>query len=65
MYICVCKAVTDKDIHKAINQGCCSRRMLKQTLGAGSVCGQCTPMIREMLDQAQPTPPIIMSPALA
>lgn len=52
MYVCVCKAVTDKQIHHAINEGACSRRQLHQCTGAGSVCGKCSKHIKQMLDES-------------
>jgi len=51
MYVCVCKAVTDKQVTQAINQGVCSRRQLMQCTGAGGVCGKCTASIKAMLDE--------------
>ena len=51
MYICVCKAVTDKQIQQAIHNGACTRRQLYQCTGAGDVCGKCNNHIRQMLDE--------------
>jgi bacterioferritin-associated ferredoxin len=51
MYICVCKAVTDRQINQAIEQGACTRRQLYQTTGVGGVCGKCALHVKEMLDQ--------------
>ncbi|WKJ89513.1 (2Fe-2S)-binding protein [Methylomonas montana] len=51
MYVCVCKAITDKQVTQAINQGVCSRRQLMQCTGAGGVCGKCTASIKAMLDE--------------
>ncbi|MGZ4959644.1 MAG: (2Fe-2S)-binding protein [Methylomonas sp.] len=51
MYVCVCNAVTDKQITQAINQGICSRRQLMQCTGAGSVCGKCCRHIKELVDE--------------
>lgn len=51
MYVCVCKAVTDKQIKAAIAQGACSRRQLYQCTGAGNVCGKCTNHIKQMLNE--------------
>ncbi len=53
MYICVCKAVTDTQIKRAINEGACTRRQLYQCTGAGDVCGKCNRDIRQMLDENQ------------
>ena len=51
MYICVCKAVTDKQVKQAIDNGACTRKQLYQCTGAGDVCGKCSTHLREMLDE--------------
>ncbi len=51
MYVCVCKAVTDKQVVQAINEGVCSRRQLMQCTGAGGVCGKCTASIKAILHE--------------
>lgn len=50
MYVCVCKAVTDTQIKRAINEGVCSRRELFKCLGVGADCGKCNPHVKELLD---------------
>ncbi|MDT8406601.1 MAG: (2Fe-2S)-binding protein [Methylococcales bacterium] len=65
MYICLCKAVSDKAIQHAIEQGHCSKRQIRECLGAGSVCGQCTPQIKSMLDRAYSNPLIMPDPVPA
>jgi bacterioferritin-associated ferredoxin len=49
MYICVCKAVTDRKIQQAVNEGACSLRDLTRELGLGTGCGKCVPAAREVL----------------
>lgn len=51
MYVCVCKAVTDKQMLSAIDQGACTRRQVMQCTGAGGVCGKCTQSIKTLLDE--------------
>jgi bacterioferritin-associated ferredoxin len=58
MYVCVCKAVTDKQIKLAIEEGACTRRQLYQCTGAGNVCGKCTSHIKQMLDENLQLPSI-------
>ncbi|WP_082081714.1 (2Fe-2S)-binding protein [Methylocucumis oryzae] len=48
MYVCVCKAVTDKQIKAAINDGVNSRKQLFQCLGMGGECGKCVKHVREL-----------------
>lgn len=52
MYICVCKAVTDKQIKRAIDNGACTRKQLYQCTGAGDVCGKCSRHLKQMLDES-------------
>lgn len=50
MYVCVCKAVTDTQIKKAIDSGLCSRRQLFDCFGLGGDCGKCNRQVKELLD---------------
>ena len=52
MYVCLCAAVTDRDIQAAIDQGARSVADVTQSSGAGSRCGSCRPTIASMLDRA-------------
>lgn len=52
MYICICKAVTDKQLHSAINNGSCTRRQLTHCLGVGSQCGKCNKEIKEIIQRS-------------
>ncbi len=53
MYVCVCHAVTDKDIRNAVAEGCDSLRDLRQQLLVGRTCGRCTQCARELLREQQ------------
>lgn len=50
MYVCVCKAVTDRQLETAIHEGLCTRRQLFECFGVGGDCGKCNKDIRDMLD---------------
>lgn len=50
MYICICNAVTDKDIKQAFANGVCSMRGLRQQLGVASNCGTCAKYAKTILD---------------
>ena len=52
MYICVCKAVSQKRIHRAVEEGAVSLRDLKNHTGLGSCCGKCVPDARRTLGEA-------------
>ncbi|QDQ28034.1 bacterioferritin [Chitinimonas arctica] len=54
MYICICKAVTDKQIrHAVVHAGCGSMRELRMELGVASCCGKCAPDARALLLDSQ------------
>ena len=42
MYICICNAITDRQIVQAAQQGARSSDDLAQGLGVGLGCGRCT-----------------------
>lgn len=50
MYVCVCKAVTDRQLKNAIDNGLCTRKQLFQCFGVGSDCGKCNKEIKELLE---------------
>lgn len=52
MYICVCKAVSDKRIHRAVADGATSLRELSRELGVGTCCGKCVSAARQVLGEA-------------
>ena len=49
MYVCICKAVTDKQIRRAAAQGADSLNELQATLGVASGCGTCANDVRSIL----------------
>lgn len=49
MYVCICKAVTDRQIRQAVELGACSLSDLKESLGVATGCGKCAPCAREIL----------------
>ena len=52
MYICVCKAVSDKRIERSVEQGVRRLKDLKDMTGLGSCCGKCVPEARRALSDA-------------
>ncbi len=42
MYVCICNAVTDRDIRKAVEQGAYSLDCLQEKLAVSTCCGQCS-----------------------
>ncbi|GAB3251268.1 bacterioferritin-associated ferredoxin [Chitinimonas naiadis] len=49
MYVCICNAVTDKQIRRAVHDGCDSMRDLRMELGVAGCCGKCAPDARALL----------------
>lgn len=59
MYVCVCKAVTDKQITHAIREGVCTRKQLFQCFGVGGDCGKCNAHVKELLNTTLAKTPIM------
>ena len=53
MYVCVCNAVTDKQIKKAAANGACSLEDLQDELRVATCCGRCADCAREVLNEAR------------
>ena len=54
MYVCICKAVSESRIRRAVGEGACTLRDLTRELGLGTCCGKCVPAAREVLSSALP-----------
>lgn len=52
MYVCICHAVTERDIHHAVEQGACSMRELRNELKIATQCGRCANCAKSCLNQA-------------
>ncbi|HET6630848.1 MAG TPA: (2Fe-2S)-binding protein [Woeseiaceae bacterium] len=59
MYVCICKAVTDKQIRRAKAAGIDTLDDLRDTLGVTGGCGSCTEMVESILteDDTRSAPP--------
>lgn len=53
VYVCVCNGVTDRDIQRAVDEGCDSLDALAARTGCGSTCGCCREYAEEAILQAQ------------
>lgn len=52
MYVCVCNAVTDKQIKEAVlNEGVGNIRALKANMPIANQCGKCTQLTQSIIDQ--------------
>jgi bacterioferritin-associated ferredoxin len=56
MYVCLCNAVTERDVRECVRRGCGSLDELQVELGVGTCCGRCRPVAKEILDEARPHP---------
>jgi bacterioferritin-associated ferredoxin len=51
MYVCVCNAITDRDIRAQAACECSTVAMIYRSLGTKPKCGKCVPLVRQMLRQ--------------
>jgi len=51
MYVCICKAVTDRQIRSAVQDGVTSMSGLRKTLGCAGQCGKCGRHVKEIRDE--------------
>src|ERR1700680_703133 len=52
MYVCLCNALTDRDVSAHMAGGNWSVSMVYRALGCQPQCGKCVPYVRQMLRQA-------------
>ncbi|MBU43512.1 MAG: hypothetical protein CMN76_09855 [Spirochaetaceae bacterium] len=59
MFVCICKAVNDKSIRRAVDEGARCIEDLEQDLGVGSSCGRCRvhaeAVIKDQLNASGPS----------
>ena len=63
MYVCVCNSVTDRQIRKAVHNGCNSMSKLRDELRVATGCGKCETCAGQLLDEV--TNEIVWSDGLA
>ncbi len=49
MYVCLCNALTDRDLRPHIAGGSRSVSMVYRACGCQPQCGKCVPFVRQML----------------
>lgn len=52
MYVCVCNAVTDRQIRRAVRGGVLTFEQLQAVLQVSTCCGRCEPFARTVLAEA-------------
>lgn len=53
MYVCICNAITDRQICHAIDQGCGSVSDVFRRVGEKPNCGKCVPDLCRMVRSAR------------
>ena len=56
MYVCLCNAITERDVRECVRSGCCSLDELSAELGVDTCCGRCRSAAEEILDETRPDP---------
>jgi len=66
MYVCICRAVTDKQVRATLEAGATTVAAVTRACGAGGDCGGCRGMIDDMIDEhraeARPSTHRVMLP---
>ena len=52
MYVCVCNAVRESDVHAAVKDGVRTMRQLSATTGCSNSCGRCARFAASVLTDA-------------
>ncbi len=69
MYVCICNAITDKQIRQAADAGVRDLWQLQAELGVASNCGSCkehaSEILREKRQEASQREPEIYRPSVA
>ena len=51
MYVCICNAITDREIRQAAELGATDIQQLKDGLGVATCCGRCESWARQILHE--------------
>jgi bacterioferritin-associated ferredoxin len=51
MYVCICQAITERQVREAAQQGVSNLRGLRQHLGVASECGRCAKCAHNILKE--------------
>lgn len=69
MYVCLCNAITDKQIRKAAESGIEDLWSLQRELGVAAGCGSCSELASAILSETRHpkrvAEPVVYSPAIA
>jgi bacterioferritin-associated ferredoxin len=53
MYVCSCRATTDREVARAIDDGATTIDEISRACGAGDGCGGCWPTLQHLLDESE------------
>jgi len=53
MYVCICNAVTDRQIKTAVQEGYGTFEKIQQHLDVATCCGKCEPHAKEVILEAK------------
>lgn len=56
MYVCICQAVTERQVREAVENGVHSMRALREHLGVASECGKCGKCAHGILKECRRCP---------
>lgn len=66
MYVCICHAVTDRQIRNAVRDGARSMRDISRELSVSTCCGKCGVTARQIVrDTLQAPEPLASAPDAA
>lgn len=63
MFVCICRAVTEEEVHEHCSQGARTIDAISDRCGAGEGCGTCLDRLSEILSEKAPAAPAPISPA--
>jgi bacterioferritin-associated ferredoxin len=49
MYVCICNAVTDREIRQCVALGAQTFEQVRECLGVSTCCGRCEPVARQIV----------------
>ncbi len=53
MYICVCNAVSDREIRQVVYEGASTLQQVHAKLPVGRCCGRCVDAVREVIEECR------------
>lgn len=64
MYVCICNAVTDRDIQQAADAGASTLKDLRHELNVATCCGRCASCAKRVLKEARKANRLESAPGL-